>query len=275
VNAGAVHVLFGSSSRLTITNNQVWNENSAGIESDSALGDDFGSALAVGQFNSDHVADLAIGIPNEDLSVMDEGSVRVLLGVRTTGLSTTNSQVWNRDNNLLGISIPDAPVSAVNEHLGASLASGDFNGDGVVDLGIGVPHDDGTVSAAGESVLIFNPVNSSIPLGVKMSNGIEYQIIRNGTGVQPSTTSTVSVNYVGTLLNGTVFDSSAMHGGPVSFAVNSVIEGFAIALLGMHVGSEWRVYIPSDLAYGAAGSPPNVGPNEPLIFDVALASSLG
>ena len=202
VDAGAVHVLFGSSSRLTITNNQVWNENSAGIVSDSASGDNFGSALATGQFNSDHVADLAIGIPNEDLSVTDEGSVLVLLGVRTTGLSTTNSQVWNRDNNLLGISIPNAPISAVNEHLGASLASGDFNGDGVVDLGIGVPHIDGTVSAAGDSVLIFNPVNSSVPLGVKMSNGIEYQIIKNGTGVQPSTTSTVSVNYVGTLLNG-------------------------------------------------------------------------
>lgn len=272
VTAGAVHVLFGSSSRLTITNNQLWNGRSAGITTASASGDGFGSALVAGQFNSDHVADLAIGIPNKDISVTDQGAVRQLFGARSTGLSTINSQFWSRENNLLGISIPDTDVTALNDHMGSSLASGDFNGDGVSDLAIGVPHDDGTVAAAGDSILIFNQANSTVPLGVKMANGIQYQILTNGTGAQPTISSSVVVNYVGTLVNGFVFDSSAMHGGPQSFNVGGVIEGFGISLLGMRVGSEWRVYIPSELAYGAAGST-LVGPNEALIFDVELLST--
>ncbi len=130
-NAGAVHVLFGSTTRLTVTNNQLWNENVTGITSQVASGDQFGAALSAGQFNSDHVADLAIGIPNEDGTVTDEGGVRVMYGERGTGLRTTNAQLFN------GGSLGGA---VAGDHIGQSLASGDFNGDRVMDLAAALRH---------------------------------------------------------------------------------------------------------------------------------------
>ena len=109
--------------------------------------------------------------------------------------------------------------------------------------------------------------------GVKMiegDSGIQFKELKAGTGASPKVTDTVRVHYTGTLTNGTKFDSSVDRGQPATFPLNRVIQGWQIAIAKMKVGAKWIIYIPSDLAYGAQGSPPNIGPNEVLIFEVEL-----
>ena len=106
--------------------------------------------------------------------------------------------------------------------------------------------------------------------GVKTTaSGLQYKVITTGTGPKPKPTDTVSVNYKGTLINGTEFDASEKHGGPATFPVNGVIPGWTEALQLMPVGSKWQLFIPPALAYGE-NAPPSIGPNQALIFDVEL-----
>ncbi|NLW04654.1 MAG: FKBP-type peptidyl-prolyl cis-trans isomerase [Pseudomonadaceae bacterium] len=107
--------------------------------------------------------------------------------------------------------------------------------------------------------------------GVKTTaSGLQYKIIKQGKGAKPTATSSVKVHYEGKLINDTVFDSSYQRGEPVNFKVNQVIAGWQEALQLMPEGSEWEVYIPSDLAYGPAGAGGSIGPNEALVFKVEL-----
>jgi len=108
--------------------------------------------------------------------------------------------------------------------------------------------------------------------GVKVTkDGIQYEIIKEGTGKQPKPTDTVTVNYVGTLVNGTVFDSSIKRHKPATFPVNGVIKGWKEILPMMKVGAKWKVAIPPELGYGEHGMGP-IGPNETLIFEIELLS---
>jgi FKBP-type peptidyl-prolyl cis-trans isomerase len=108
---------------------------------------------------------------------------------------------------------------------------------------------------------------------VTLPSGLQYKILKAGTGPKPAASDTVVCNYRGTLVNGTEFDSSYKRGEPAEFAVNRVIKGWTEALQLMPVGSKWQLFIPSDLAYGEHG-PPNsgIGPNATLIFEVELLS---
>ncbi len=107
--------------------------------------------------------------------------------------------------------------------------------------------------------------------GVKvLASGLQYKIITAGKGPQPTAKDIVTVNYEGKLLNGKVFDSSYKRGKPASFPVDAVIKGWQQALLMMHQGATWNLYIPSSLAYGKFGAPGAIGPNELLIFKVQL-----
>ncbi len=101
------------------------------------------------------------------------------------------------------------------------------------------------------------------------ASGLQYEVLAKGLGKSPVKGEQVLVNYTGKLLDGTVFDASERHGGPATFGVGQVIEGWNEALQLMKEGDKWRLYIPSDLAYGENG-PPNIGPNQILIFDVEL-----
>ena len=103
-----------------------------------------------------------------------------------------------------------------------------------------------------------------------LPSGLMYQVITAGDGPKPSATDTVVTHYHGTLINGDVFDSSVDRGQPASFAVNRVIPGWTEALQLMGVGSKWKLVIPPDLAYGARGAGPKIGPNSTLIFEVEL-----
>jgi len=108
--------------------------------------------------------------------------------------------------------------------------------------------------------------------GVKtLPSGLQYKVITEGKGKSPKASDTVTVNYAGTLIDGTEFDSSYKRGQPVSFPVGGVIKGWTEALQLMKEGSKWQLVIPADLAYGEQGRP-GIPPNSVLIFDVELLS---
>jgi len=107
--------------------------------------------------------------------------------------------------------------------------------------------------------------------GVKtLPSGLQYKIVKQGTGVTPGVTDRVTTNYRGTFLDGTEFDSSAKHGGPATFQVNQVIRGWTEALKLMKEGDKWQLFVPAELAYGEQGAPPDIGPNATLVFDIEL-----
>ena len=98
----------------------------------------------------------------------------------------------------------------------------------------------------------------------------EYEVLEEGTGKQPSAGDNVTVHYTGKLIDGTVFDSSVDRGAPATFGVTQVIPGWVEALQMMKEGAKWRLFIPSNLAYGPNGAGNIIGPNSTLIFDVEL-----
>jgi FKBP-type peptidyl-prolyl cis-trans isomerase FklB len=107
--------------------------------------------------------------------------------------------------------------------------------------------------------------------GVKTTaSGLQYKVLKEGNGAQPKKTDTVTVNYRGTLINGTEFDSSFKRGQPATFPVNGVIPGWTEALQLMKVGSKYQLFIPSNLAYGERSVSPDLGANSTLIFEVEL-----
>src|SRR5207245_11105451 len=107
--------------------------------------------------------------------------------------------------------------------------------------------------------------------GVKTTaSGLQYKVEKEGTGAQPKATDMVTVNYRGTLIDGTEFDSSYKRGQPATFPVNGVIKGWTEALQLMKVGSKYQVVVPSNLAYGERSVSPEIGPNATLIFEVEL-----
>src|SRR5437762_3937084 len=107
--------------------------------------------------------------------------------------------------------------------------------------------------------------------GVKTTaSGLQYKLIKEGTGAQPKATDTVTVNYRGTLINGTEFDSSYKRGEPATFPVNGVIKGWTEALQLMKAGSKYQLFIPPNLAYGERAVSPDLSANSTLIFEVEL-----
>ena len=124
----------------------------------------------------------------------------------------------------------------------------------------------------GEAFLASNKIKPEITV---TESGSQFEIITEGSGAKPGSTDTVKVHYHGTLIDGTVFDSSVERGDPASFGVNQVIKGWTEALQLMPVGAKYRLYIPQDLAYGAHPHPGGpIKPYTTLIFDVELLDIL-
>jgi len=121
----------------------------------------------------------------------------------------------------------------------------------------------------GEEFLASNKSKEGV---VALPSGLQYKILKEGTGPKPTASDTVSCNYRGTLISGKEFDSSYKRGEPASFPVNGVIKGWTEALQLMPVGSKWQLFIPPDLAYGDRGAGADIGPGETLIFEVELLS---
>ena len=122
-------------------------------------------------------------------------------------------------------------------------------------------------AAAGEEFLGKNGQRSEVKI---TTSGLQYEVLEEGTGIQPKATDRVMVHYTGKLIDGTVFDSSVERGEPATFGVTQVIPGWVEALQLMMEGAKWRLFIPSNLAYGPNGAGGVIGPNATLIFDVEL-----
>jgi len=121
----------------------------------------------------------------------------------------------------------------------------------------------------------FLAANKSKDGVVTLPSGLQYKILQAGTGPKPTTTDSVVCNYRGTLINGTEFDSSYKRGQPATFPVSGVIKGWTEALQLMPAGSKWQLFVPAELAYGARGAGPGIGPNSTLVFEVELISIQG
>ena len=105
---------------------------------------------------------------------------------------------------------------------------------------------------------------------ITTASGLQYEVLAAGDGPSPAATDLVTVHYTGTLIDGTVFDSSVERGQPAEFPANRLIPGWVEALQLMRVGDKWMLYIPSDLAYGERGAGGAIGPNQTLIFEIEL-----
>ena len=123
--------------------------------------------------------------------------------------------------------------------------------------------------AAGQQFLAENAKKDGI---VSLNSGLQYEILTAGDGAKPGPTSAVTCHYHGTLINGTVFDSSVQRGRPATFPLNRVISGWTEALQLMPIGSKWRLFLPPHLAYGEQRVSAEIGPNSTLIFEVELLS---
>lgn len=124
-----------------------------------------------------------------------------------------------------------------------------------------------TLTKVGKEYLAKNKLNEGV---VELESGLQYKVLTQGTGPKPTAEQQVKCHYHGTLINGTVFDSSVERNDPATFPVSGVIPGWVEALQLMEVGSKWQLFVPSDLAYGAQGAGGAIGPHETLIFEVEL-----
>jgi FKBP-type peptidyl-prolyl cis-trans isomerase FklB len=124
----------------------------------------------------------------------------------------------------------------------------------------------------GEDFLAVNKGKDGV---ITLPSGLQYKILKEGSGPKPSAGDSVVCNYRGTLINGAEFDSSYKRGEPATFPVSGVIKGWTEALQLMPVGSKWQLFVPSDLAYGQRGAGADIGPNATLIFEVELLSIKG
>ncbi|MFV0591401.1 MAG: FKBP-type peptidyl-prolyl cis-trans isomerase [Draconibacterium sp.] len=121
-----------------------------------------------------------------------------------------------------------------------------------------------------EDGLAFLAENGKKEGVTELPSGLQYEVIKEGEGDIPTATDQVKCHYHGTLIDGTVFDSSVQRNQPAVFPVNGVIQGWVEALQLMSVGSKWKLFIPSELAYGTRGAGGTIGPNSTLVFEVEL-----
>lgn len=121
-----------------------------------------------------------------------------------------------------------------------------------------------------EAGRVFLAENAGKPGTQVLPGGVQYRVLESGSGAQPSADGNVRVHYHGTLLDGTVFDSSVDRNQPAEFSLGAVIPGFRDSISRMHVGDRWQVFIPSDQAYGEDGAGAAIGPNETLTFEIQL-----
>jgi FKBP-type peptidyl-prolyl cis-trans isomerase FklB len=120
--------------------------------------------------------------------------------------------------------------------------------------------------------LDFLVLNKQKPGVIELPSGLQYEVITEGEGIKPLTTQKVTCHYHGTLIDGTVFDSSVNRGQPATFPLNAVIKGWTEGVQLMNTGSKWRFFIPPQLAYGDREVSAQIGPNSTLIFEVELLS---
>ena len=175
---------------------------------------------------------------------------------------------------LKGQGLQDVNIEMFNKGMAAGVNSKTIIPDSLIDICIKNYQDKMSTEkiainrAAGAAFLAENAKRPGV---VRLSNGLQYEVMVAGTDTaKPTLKNTVKCHYHGTLINGEVFDSSVNRGEPISFPLNGVIKGWQEALQLMTVGSKWKLFIPSELAYGERSAGPVIGPGSTLIFEVEL-----
>ena len=154
-------------------------------------------------------------------------------------------------------------MTAMSSCSGGNASDTENTTDTVADYGTEIK-DNKTI---GREFLEENAKNDSV---IQTESGLQYMVLKEGTGAKPGPTDEVTVHYTGKLINGTVFDSSVERGEPATFPLNKVIPGWTEGLQLMSEGAKYRLFIPSELAYGEKGAGEQILPNSTLIFDVEL-----
>jgi FKBP-type peptidyl-prolyl cis-trans isomerase FklB len=175
---------------------------------------------------------------------------------------------------LKGQGLQDLNIAMFNKGMAAGVVAKTIIPDSLIDVCIKNYQDKMSTEkiainrAAGAAFLAENAKRPGV---VRLSNGLQYEVIVAGTDTaKPTLKNTVKCHYHGTLISGEVFDSSVQRGEPISFPLNGVIKGWQEALQLMTVGSKWKLFIPSELAYGERSAGPVIGPGSTLIFEVEL-----
>ena len=175
---------------------------------------------------------------------------------------------------LKGQGLQDVNIAMFNKGMAAGVNSKTIIPDSLIDICIKNYQD----KMSTEKIAInratgaaFLAENAKRPGVVRLSNGLQYEVMVAGTDTtKPTLKNTVKCHYHGTLISGEIFDSSVQRGEPISFPLNGVIKGWQEALQLMTVGSKWKLFIPSELAYGERSAGPVIGPGSTLIFEVEL-----
>ena len=188
--------------------------------------------------------------------------LRIAQSLKTQGFENLNMQLFSKAMSDMKLNkTPLLSEAAITECFGSFQQKQNA---------IKQKENDARAIAAKKEGQAFLPQNGKRPGVVTLPSGLQYEIIRAGSdNTKPTLTSKVKCHYTGTLINGTKFDSSIDRGEPVTFPLGNVIRGWQEGLQLMTVGSKWKLYIPSDLAYGD-NAPPNIGPGATLVFEVEL-----
>ncbi len=209
----------------------------------------------------------------------------LLIGFMIFNINTTNAQQMDSLSYSLGILVGDnlskqgfekLDITSLADGLKAAITKSDMKIDQaaanqVVQEYMQKKEESKFADAVADAAAFF--VENGKKAGITtLPSGLQYEVIQSGTGASPALTDKVTTHYHGTLLDGTVFDSSVDRGEPASFPVNGVIKGWTEALQLMKTGDKWRLYVPSDLAYGSRGAGAKIPPFTPLIFEVELIS---
>ncbi len=212
-------------------------------------------------------------------------SVVLLIGFMIFNHHTTNAQQMDSLSYSLGILVGDnlskqgfekLDIASLADGLKAAITKSDMKLDQAAANQVVQQYmqkkDEAKFADAVKAAEAFFAENAKKPGVTTLPSGLQYEVMTSGSGASPGLTDKVTTHYHGTLLDGTVFDSSVERGEPASFPVNGVIKGWTEALQLMKTGDKWRLYVPSDLAYGSRGAGAKIPPFTPLIFEVELIS---
>ncbi len=207
------------------------------------------------------------------------------IGLLIFNINTTNAQKMDSLSYSLGILVGDnlskqgfekLDIESLADGLKAAITKSDMKLDQAAANQVVQQYmqkkDEAKFADAVSDAAAFFAENGKKPGITTLPSGLQYEVITAGTGASPGLTDKVTTHYHGTLLDGTVFDSSVDRGEPATFPVNGVIKGWTEALQLMKTGDKWRLYVPSDLAYGSRGAGAKIPPFTPLIFEVELIS---